>query len=59
MTCPNCGKEMTDWTLDGRVGTQVTVDVCTACQAFWFDEHKSLQLSPGSALKLMKIQSRR
>jgi transcription elongation factor Elf1 len=55
MTCPNCGKDMTDWTLDGRVGTQVTVDVCTACQSFWFDQHQNLQLSPGSTLKLMKF----
>ncbi len=54
MTCPNCGKEMTDWTLEGRLGTQVPIDVCTGCQSFWFDEHKSLQLSPGSTLKLMK-----
>ena len=45
---------MTDWTLDGRLGRQVIVDVCTGCQSFWFDEHKSLQLSPGSTLKLMK-----
>ena len=33
---------MTDWMLDGRLGTQVTVDVCVACQSFWFDLHKSL-----------------
>jgi hypothetical protein len=46
---------MTEWTLDGRVGTQVTVDVCTACQSFWFDQHQSLQLSPGATLKLMKF----
>jgi DNA-directed RNA polymerase subunit RPC12/RpoP len=46
---------MTDWTLDGRLGTQVLVDVCTGCQAFWFDQHKSLQLSPSSTLKLMKF----
>jgi uncharacterized protein YbaR (Trm112 family) len=46
---------MTDWTLDGRLGTHVTVDVCTGCQAFWFDQHKSLQLAPGSTLKLMKF----
>jgi hypothetical protein len=45
---------MTDWPLDGRQGTHITVDVCTACQAFWFDHHESLQLSPGSTLKLMK-----
>ena len=45
---------MTDWTLGGRLGTQLTIDVCTPCQAFWFDEHKDLQLSPGSTLRLMK-----
>lgn len=55
MTCPNCGKEMKDWRLDGRLGAQVTIDVCTGCQAFWFDQHESLQLSPGSTLKLMKF----
>ncbi|HLZ50149.1 MAG TPA: zf-TFIIB domain-containing protein [Candidatus Acidoferrum sp.] len=54
MTCPNCEKEMISWTLEGHMGTQVTIDVCTDCQAFWFDEHESLQLSPGSTLKLMK-----
>lgn len=45
---------MTDWTLGGRLGTQLLIDVCTACQAFWFDGHKDLQLSPGSTLQLMK-----
>lgn len=55
MTCPNCRKEMKDWRLDGRLGAQVTIDVCTGCQAFWFDQHESLQLSPGSTLKLMKF----
>jgi uncharacterized protein YbaR (Trm112 family) len=55
MTCPNCGKEMTDWTLEARLGRQVIVDVCTGCQAFWFDVHESLQLSPGATLKLMKF----
>ena len=46
---------MTDWTLDGRLATHITVDVCTACQSFWFDQHTSLQLSPASTLKLMKF----
>jgi hypothetical protein len=55
MNCSNCGKEMTDWTLDGRLGTTITVDVCAPCQSFWFDQHTSLQLSPGSTLKLMKF----
>ena len=45
---------MTDWTLGTRLGTQLIIDVCTPCQAFWFDEHKDLQLSPASTLQLMK-----
>lgn len=45
---------MTDWKLEGRLGGEVTADVCTGCQAFWFDEYKDLQLCPGSTLKLMK-----
>ena len=45
---------MTDWTLGGRLGAQLTIDVCTPCQAFWFDEHKDLQLSPAATLELMK-----
>ena len=46
---------MTGWTLEGHLGRQVTIDVCTDCQGFWFDEHESLQLAPGSTLKLMKF----
>jgi hypothetical protein len=45
---------MTDWTLGNRLGGTVTIDVCASCQAFWFDEHKDLQLSPASTLELMK-----
>lgn len=54
MKCSNCATEMTDWTLESRLGTKLTIDVCTACQAFWFEKHEDLQLSPGSTLKLMK-----
>ncbi len=43
---------MTDWTLGGQLGAQI--DVCAPCQAFWFDQHKDLQLSPASTLELMK-----
>lgn len=45
---------MTDWTLGGRLGNQLTIDVCTPCQAFWFDGHADLQLSPAATLQLMK-----
>jgi DNA-directed RNA polymerase subunit RPC12/RpoP len=46
---------MTALTLDARLGGHVTVEVCTGCQAFWFDQFQSLQLSPGATLKLMKF----
>ena len=54
MQCSNCAAPMTDWTLGNNLGAQITIDVCTPCQAFWFDEHKDLQLSPGSTLELLK-----
>ncbi len=54
MKCPGCETEMASMTLDGHMGAQVIIDVCVTCQAFWFDRFESLQLSPGSTLKLMK-----
>lgn len=57
MNCPGCANEMTDMKLDGRLGPPVDFDVCTTCQAFWFDMYKSPQLSAGSTLKLMKLIS--
>jgi hypothetical protein len=42
-------------TLDARLGASVSIDYCPACQAFWFDGHESLQLTPGSTLKLFTI----
>jgi endogenous inhibitor of DNA gyrase (YacG/DUF329 family) len=55
MKCPGCGTEMTAMTLDARLRGQITIDLCAACQAFWFDHFDSLQLSAGSTLKLMKF----
>lgn len=55
MKCPNCRIDMTTMALDGRLGLPLTVDVCAGCQAFWFDQFESIQLSPGSTLKLMKF----
>jgi hypothetical protein len=55
MKCPGCSTEMTAMTLEGHSGTNVAIDVCATCQAFWFDRFESLQLSAGSTLKLMKF----
>lgn len=54
MNCPNCGAQTTDWKLAGRLGAQFTIDVCTPCQAFWFNRHEDLGLTPASTLQLMK-----
>jgi hypothetical protein len=46
---------MTSLALEGHQGRPVAIDLCTACQAFWFDKYESLQLAPASTLKLMKL----
>ncbi len=46
---------MTAMTMEGHMGKHVDIDVCTGCQAFWFDQYESLQLSAGATLKLMKF----
>src|SRR5262249_31362552 len=55
MNCPNCSAEMTTMTLDAHLAAPVEIDLCTACQAFWFDRYESLKLSAGSTLKLIKL----
>jgi hypothetical protein len=46
---------MMPMTLDGHQGRPVAIDLCAGCQAFWFDKYESLQLAPGSTLRLLKI----
>lgn len=46
---------MSEQTLTGQLGTNVTIDMCLACQAFWFDGYESLKLAPGSVLKLFRL----
>jgi hypothetical protein len=55
MNCPNCSAEMTTMTLDGHQGKSISIDRCAPCQAFWFDQFESLQLSPGATLNLLKL----
>lgn len=45
---------MEEQKFESRLGAGLAIQVCPPCQAFWFDQHKDLQLSPGSTLKLMK-----
>jgi hypothetical protein len=46
---------MTAMTLDGHQGRPVAIDLCSECQAFWFDKFESLQLAPASTLRLLKM----
>lgn len=46
---------MTTMTLEAHLSLPVKIDLCTDCQAFWFDKYESLKLSPASTLKLMKF----
>ncbi len=42
-------------TLTAHLGRPVTIDLCQACQAFWFDAHESASLTPGATLTLFRI----
>lgn len=43
---------MHEQALRGRLDRTITIDICEACQCFWFDGHESLQLAPASVLQL-------
>jgi Zn-finger nucleic acid-binding protein len=46
---------MQEETFDGQLGRSVAIDICHACQSFWFDSRESLALAPGSTLALFRI----
>jgi len=46
---------MSEQAFDGQLGTQVTIDLCLSCQAFWFDGYESLKLAPASVLRLFRL----
>jgi hypothetical protein len=55
--CGFCTQAMDAISLEGHNGTTVGIDACPGCQAFWFDEHESLRLTPASTLKLFTLIS--
>src|SRR5438105_2970600 len=46
---------MTPQTLDGRLGTSITLDVCLPCQVLWFDTFENLKLAPAAVLTLFRL----
>ena len=53
--CPGCSGEMAPLSLDGHYGRTVSLDLCHACAAFWFDVDESLALTPGAILRLFVV----
>lgn len=50
---------MTQQPLPGHYGRSVTLDLCHACGAFWFDTDESLALTPGATLRLFAAIAKR
>ncbi len=46
---------MTPMAVEAHLTGPLTIEVCTPCQAFWFDKYEDLKLSAGSTLNLMKL----
>jgi Zn-finger nucleic acid-binding protein len=55
MICPNCKVEMTPMALEAHLKAPIAIDVCTDCQAFWFDKYEEIGLTPASVLQMMKL----
>jgi len=46
---------MTPSSFDSHLGTPIVIDLCRACQVFWFDARESLRLAPGATLALFRL----
>ena len=50
---------MREESLGGHHGRQVAIDLCTRCQAMWFDARESLSLTPAATLALFRLIGQR
>lgn len=46
---------MEEASFDAHLGRRVQIDICHACQSFWFDAFESITLTPGATLSLFRI----
>ncbi len=53
--CPSCGGGMRREGFERKLQGRVDLDLCFDCQAIWFDQYESAQLTPGSVLALFRI----
>ena len=53
--CTNCSTLMSLYSLPGHYGRSVEIDVCHDCNALWFDQGESTQLSPDGTVALFQL----
>jgi Zn-finger nucleic acid-binding protein len=53
--CPSCAETMQAPDFDGSLGGRISLDLCFACQAIWFDHNESTRLAPGAVIELFKL----
>jgi hypothetical protein len=53
--CPSCRQTMSKHRFERVLGGEVILDLCFPCQGIWFDEHESLQITPGSIISLFRL----
>jgi hypothetical protein len=52
--CPSCSSPMQRQSFARKPMGSVDLDLCFGCQAIWFDQHESAQLTPGAVLDLFR-----
>ncbi|MGL4230374.1 MAG: hypothetical protein ACRCWJ_03325 [Casimicrobium sp.] len=53
--CTNCSSIMSLYSLPGHYGQTLDIDVCLDCNAIWFDQWESTQLSPDGVVALFQL----
>ena len=57
--CTNCSTLMSIYSLPGHYNQTVEIDVCHDCNAIWFDQWESSQLSPDGTVALFQLINER
>ncbi len=53
--CSNCSAKMALYALPGHYNRTVEIDVCVDCNAIWFDQYESSQLSSDATVALFQL----
>lgn len=57
--CTNCSTLMSIYSLPGHYNQSIDIDVCHDCNAIWFDQWESTQLSPDGTVALFQLINER